>query len=141
VGFDSLHPFFPTGCQYPLSNSTLNTLSPSALAYLGDAVFELYVRAQYLLPPARIRDYHQSVVTCVRAETQAAFMKSLLPLLSNAEKEVLKRGRNAASGQPKRLSREVYQQATSLETLIGHLYLTDRVRLEEILNYFSTLMN
>jgi ribonuclease III family protein len=140
VGFDLLHPLFPVDFQHPLPDPTLKTLSPAALAYLGDAVFELYIRTQYLLPPSRIRDYHQQVVTCVRAETQAAFMVSLLPYLNDAEKQVLKQGRNAATGQPKRLSPEIYQQATSLETLIGHLYLTDSERLKEVLGYFPSIV-
>jgi ribonuclease III family protein len=132
-----MHPLFSAGVQHPLPNSTLQTLSPAALAYLGDAVYELYMRTQYLLPPSRIRDYHQRVVGCVRAETQAAFAAALLPHLSDTEKQILKQGRNAATGQPKRLSPEIYQQATALETLIGHLYLTDLDRLREILGHFS----
>ncbi len=141
MGFDSRSLFFPAEVDHPLSSATLNTLSPAALAYLGDAIFELYIRAQYLLPPARIRDYHQNVVTCVRAETQAKFVGLLSPYLSDAEKQILRQGRNAATGQPKRLSPEVYQQATSLETLVGYLYLTDLARLEEILSFFPTLVS
>lgn len=130
-------PLFPAGAQYPLPHPTMQTLSPAALAYLGDAVYELHMRTQFLLPPSRIRDYHQRVVGCVRAETQAAFAIALLPYLSDAEKQIMKQGRNAATGQPKRLSPEIYQQATALEALIGHLYLTDLPRLQEILGYFS----
>jgi ribonuclease III family protein len=137
AGVNLLHPLFPVGPQHPLPNPIIQTLSPSALAYLGDSVYELYIRSQYLLPPSRIRDYHQGVVSCVRAETQAAFAIALLPYLSEAEKQILKQGRNAANGQPKRLSPEIYQQATALETLIGYLYLTDLERLQEILAYFS----
>jgi ribonuclease III family protein len=137
AGVNVLHPLFPVGPQDPLPNQTVQTLSPAALAYLGDSVYELYMRSQYLLPPSRIRDYHQQVVNCVRAETQAAFAIALLPYLSDAEKQILKQGRNAATGQPKRLSPEIYQQATALETLIGYLYLTDLERLQEILAYFS----
>lgn len=132
-----LHPLFPVGPQHPLATPIVQTLSPAALAYLGDSVYELYIRSQYLMPPSRIRDYHQRVVACVRAETQAAFAMALLPYLSEAEKKILKQGRNAATGQPKRLSPEIYQQATALETLIGYLYLTDLERLQEILAYFS----
>ena len=141
MAFDSPSLFRPAELKSPLPESKLNTLSPTALAYLGDAVFELHIRAQYLLPPKRIRDYHQNVVTCVRAETQAEFMTSLLPHLSDVEKQILRQGRNAATGQPKRLSPEIYQQATALETLIGYLYLTDSARLQEILSFFSTFMS
>jgi ribonuclease III family protein len=132
-----MHPLFALKVPYPLGANTVQTLSPAALAYLGDAVYELYIRSQYLLPPARIRDYHQQVVSCVRAETQAAFVKALTPDLTPAEIRILKQGRNAATGQPKRLSLEIYQYATALETLLGYLYLTDTDRLHELLGRFS----
>jgi ribonuclease-3 family protein len=109
-------------------------LSPSALAYLGDAVYELYVRSQYLLPPKRARVYHQQVVAQVRAEAQSNHLQLLLPQLTPLELEVLRRGRNATSGYPRRLDPEIYQQATSFETLIGYLYLTDRDRLQQLLS-------
>lgn len=109
-------------------------LSPSALAYLGDAVYELYVRSQYLLPPKRARVYHQQVVAQVRAEAQSNHLQLLLPQLTPLELEVLRRGRNATSGYPRRLDPEIYQQATSFETLIGYLYLTDCDRLQQLLS-------
>jgi ribonuclease III family protein len=131
-----MHPLFPLNVPHPLAPNTAHMLSPAALAYLGDSVYELYIRTQYLLPPSRIRDYHQQVVNCVRAETQAAFVKSLMPHLSPEEIRILKQGRNAATGHPKRLSLEIYQYATALETLVGYLYLTDTDRLSELLSRF-----
>ncbi|RAM49545.1 MAG: ribonuclease III [Hapalosiphonaceae cyanobacterium JJU2] len=111
----------------------LQQLSPVALAYLGDAVYELYVRMYYLLPPQRSESYHRLVVAQVRAEKQALHLRSLIPHLRHNELEIVRRGRNAATGRPKRLNPEIYQQATSLETLIGYLYLTDYLRLTELL--------
>ena len=114
-------------------NYYVEQLSPTALAYLGDVVYELYVRTYYLLPPKRIVDYHNQVVDKVRAEAQADCLQMLHPYLTVSEKEMLRRGRNAAGGKPRRLSPKTYQQATSLETLIGYLYLTDPRRLDELL--------
>ena len=116
-----------------VSVTQIKQLSPTALAYLGDAVYELYVRAFYLLPPQRPGSYHRMVVAQVRAETQAEQLRSLTPHLTDTELEIVRRGRNAATGRPKRLDPETYQQATSLETLIGYLYLTDPQRLTEVL--------
>ncbi|MDJ0620303.1 MAG: ribonuclease III domain-containing protein [Calothrix sp. MO_192.B10] len=110
----------------------IQQISPSALAYLGDAVYELYVRMFYLLPPRRAEHYHRLVVAQVRAETQAEIMRSLTPHLNASELEIVRRGRNAATSRPKRVKVGVYQQATSLETLIGYLYLTDCQRLTEL---------
>ncbi|MBE9116346.1 Mini-ribonuclease 3 [Lusitaniella coriacea LEGE 07157] len=107
-------------------------LSPTALAYLGDAVYELYVRTHYLLPPRRISDYHGRVVAQVRAESQAYQLQILEAHLTDAERSILRRGRNAATRRPQRLSPEIYQQATSLEALIGYLYLTNPERLNQL---------
>jgi ribonuclease III family protein len=114
----------------PPTIEQIQQLSPLALAYLGDTVYELWMRTAYLFPPKRSQTYHQQVVAQVRAEAQAAHLQVLLPNLSPEEQDILRRGRNAAPRGPKRVSPELYQQATSLETLIGYLYLTDRDRLQ-----------
>ncbi|MGA7934103.1 MAG: ribonuclease III domain-containing protein [Kovacikia sp.] len=100
---------------------------------MGDAVYELYIRRYYLLPPKRLHTYHQQVVAQVRAESQAIHLRSLMPHLTSTELQVLKRGRNAATGGPRRIDPEVYQQATSLEALVGYLYLTDPERLSYLM--------
>ncbi|MDZ8187802.1 MAG: ribonuclease III domain-containing protein [Nostoc sp. ChiSLP02] len=116
-----------------ISLSEVQQISPTALAYLGDAIYEVYVRMFYLMPLQRPDTYHRLVVAQVRAETQALHLRSLTPHLRETELEIVRRGRNAATGRPKRLDPEIYQQATSLETLIGYLYLTDYQRLTELL--------
>jgi ribonuclease-3 family protein len=120
-----------------ISLSQLQQISPAALAYLGDAIYELYVRMFYLLPLQRPEKYHRLVVEQVRAETQALHLRSLTPHLRNTELEIVRRGRNAATGRPKRVDPRIYQQATSLETLIGYLYLTDYQRLTELLQILN----
>ena len=118
---------------FKLSPLEIKQLSPAALAYVGDAVYELYVRQTYLLPPKRQQTYHKQVVAQVRAETQARHLQSLQPYLTETELDIIRRGRNAAIGRPKRVTLAIYQQATGLEALIGYLYLSDRDRLNELL--------
>jgi ribonuclease-3 family protein len=113
----------------------IRLLSPAALAYLGDAVYELHMRAYYLTPPSRMQEYHGRVVKQVRAEAQANCVRQILPRLTDEEQTLLKKGRNAATGCPKRLSPDIYRQATALETLIGYLYLTNPPRLQEVLQW------
>ncbi len=115
--------------QASLSLADVQRISPSALAYLGDAVYELYVRQSFIFPPQRIQSYHQKVVSWVRAESQAKTLDRLLVHLSESELAIVKRGRNAAPQRLKRVNPEIYQKATALETLIGYLHLTDRDRL------------
>lgn len=116
-----------------LTPEQINSLSPVALAYIGDAVYELFVRGMFLLPPKRIQVFHQQVVNQVRAEQQAQQVQRLLPLLTEAEQDLLRRGRNASSRGPRRVDSQIYQQSTGFEALIGYLYLTDPARLMELL--------
>lgn len=115
-----------------ISQAQFSQISPMALAYIGDAIYELYVRMYYLMPLQRPDTYHRLVVAQVRAEQQALHLRSLIPHLRTNELEIVRRGRNAATGRPRRVDPEIYQQATSLETLIGYLYLTDFQRLTEL---------
>ena len=119
-----------------VANPELQRLSPAALAYLGDGVYELYVRSRYLIPQ-RAQNYHRQVVAQVRAESQALQLARILPYLNPKELDLVRRGRNAVKKCPKRLSPEVYQQATSLETLIGYLYLQNISRLMELFSKFD----
>jgi len=119
--------------QASLSLADVQRISPSALAYLGDAVYELYVRQLFIFPPQRIQSYHQQVVSWVRAESQAKTLDRLLVHLSEPELAIVKRGRNAAPQRLKRVDPEIYQKATALETLVGYLHLTDGDRLMMLL--------
>ena len=121
-----------------LSSSQLQQLSPAQLAYIGDGVYELWIRLGYLWPPRRIQTYHQQVVGQVRAENQAQHLLALLEQLTPMEQELVRRGRNAAGSKPRRLSAETYGQASGFETLLGYLYLTDQCRLQALLQYLDT---
>lgn len=106
----------------------LHTLSPLALAFVGDGVYSLLVRERLLCAANRpVNDLHRQSVRDVRAEAQAAAMDRLLPHLTAAEEAVFKRGRNAHTAR----SGAEYHRATGLEALFGYLYLDgqiDRVR-------------
>jgi len=98
-------------------------------------VYELYARCHYLAPPNRIATHHRRVVDVVRAETQSAYLTIWEPYLDDEEQNIIRRGRNAATGKPKRVSLDIYRRATGFEALIGYLYLTNGPRLEELLSY------
>jgi ribonuclease III family protein len=119
------------------TTSEIQQLTPVYLAYIGDAVYELYIRSRYLLPKVRMSDYHKQVVTQVKAETQAIQLQLLESYLTETEKDLLRRGRNAATGGPRRVAPEIYQQATSFEALIGYLYLTNPERLDQLLSHLE----
>ncbi|MEL6551899.1 MAG: ribonuclease III domain-containing protein [Cyanobacteria bacterium J06621_11] len=120
-----------------MSATELKLIKPIALAYLGDAVFELYVRSRLLHPPKRIRNYHQQVVSRVNAESQSHYVDILSPYLTDSEKDLLRRGRNATTGKNRRAKGQDYQKATGLEALVGFLYLSDLPRLLELLSHLE----
>ena len=118
----------------------LLNLSSLGLAHLGDGVFEVMVRSWLCLRgKARPRDLHRATVKYVAAPAQAAAVERLLPILTEEEAGVYRRGRNTAPHSvPKAASRAQYQSATGLEALFGWLYLQGRTdRLNQL---FSTMM-
>ncbi|MEG0547124.1 MAG: ribonuclease III domain-containing protein [Oscillospiraceae bacterium] len=108
-------------------------LSPLTLAFLGDAVFGLLVREKLVLFANRpVSQLHTLSVRSVNASSQAKAAKMLMPILTEEELDVLKRGRNAHSNHtPKNQSEGDYHYATGLESLFGYLHLmgkADRLR-------------
>ena len=106
-----------------------------ALAYLGDAVYELLVRAMVCAGPAgNVQALHKDAVFYANASFQAAAADRLLPLRTEAEAAGYRRGRNAHAGHtPKNKTEAEYHKATGLEALFGHLYLSgEEDRLQEL---------
>lgn len=118
----------------------LLNMSSLGLAHLGDSVYEVMVRSWLCLHgKAKVKDLHKATVTYVTAPAQAARAQRILPMLSQEESEVFRRGRNTAPHSiPKAASRGEYQTATALEALFGWLYLQGRTgRLNEL---FAAMM-
>ena len=109
-----------------------NLLSPSVLAFVGDAVYGLYVRTALAKVNRPSGDLHALSVQSVRASAQAKAFAIIEPLLTEEELAVFKRGRNFhTSSSPKGATKSEYHTATGLECLFGWLYLsgeTDRAK-------------
>ena len=123
------------------SREELLNMSSLGLAHLGDGVFELMVRAWLCLHgTVKVKDLHRATVGYVAAPAQAAAMERLLPLLTDEEADVYRRGRNTAPHSvPRAATRAQYQSATGLEALFGWLYLQGRTdRLNQL---FETIMD
>jgi len=100
-------------------------LSPAAWAYVGDAYYELAMRVLTLREgPKRMSAVHRVTARFVCASFQAKAAHAIMELLTDKEKEILRRGRNARSGHvPKSASATEYRHSTGIEGLIGYLYL------------------
>lgn len=95
------------------------------LAYLGDAVYELWVRTHLLsLGHEKVKDLHRLAIEYVRASTQATLLHQILPRLNETESQVVHRGRNAKGGHPKSTDVVTYRHATAFESLVGYWQLT-----------------
>ena len=110
--------------------------SPLVLAYMGDAVYELYVRRMLVnRANTQVDKLHKSAIQIVKAEAQCKAFRKIEKELTEKEMAVFKRGRNTKSSVPKHSSVAEYRTATGLEALIGYIYLTgDTNRLDYIMN-------
>ena len=111
-------------------------LSPLTWAYVGDSVYELYIRT-HLINTTKLKPHklHIEAIKYVKAKSQADILKSIEDTLSEEEKDIVRRGRNAENHHlPKNADPADYMYSTAFEALIGYLYLTKRDdRLKEIL--------
>ena len=110
--------------------------SPLVLAYLGDAVYELYIR-EYLINKniCKVNNLQRESINYVSAKAQRKTLENLIDqnLLSEKEKEIITWGRNAKGRISKNNDIVTYRLSTGFECLIGYLYLHDKKRLNVII--------
>ena len=118
----------------------LNLINVITLAYIGDAVYEVYVR-EYLVKKgiAKVEELQKESVKYVSAKSQCKILSYLIEnnLLTEIELDVVKRGRNyKRTSHPKNTDIITYKMSSGFEAMIGYLYLNyDKDRLNEIINY------
>ena len=117
----------------------VNTMSPLTWAYVGDCVYELYIRT-YLVDHTNLNPHklHIEAIQYVKAGNQAAYLKELYEDLNEEEKDIVRRGRNANNHHlPKNSNVQEYMYATAFEALIGYLYLNQNYkRVKQIIEEF-----
>lgn len=118
----------------------VNAISTLGLAHLGDAVYELMVRSMLCLKgKATNKNLHRATVGYVSAQAQAQAAERILPMLTEEEGDVFRRGRNSSPHTVSHAaSRAEYQTATALEALFGYLYLNGRT--ERLNGLFAAIM-
>ncbi len=119
-----------------IEDKDIRTFSPLSLAYIGDTIFDLMIRSVVLANGnTPVSKMHKTCSEIVCATSQAAMIDAIFDDLTVEEKEVVTRGRNAKSKTTaKNASVLDYRKATSLEALLGYLYMEDKVdRLYEII--------
>ena len=118
------------------SPEEINMLSPLTWAYVGDCIYELYIRTD-LVNKTKLKPHklHIETIKYVKAKAQADILKRIEENLTEKELEIVRRGRNAENHHlPKNADPADYMYSTAFEGLIGYLYLTKQdERLQEIL--------
>ncbi len=121
----------------PPTEHELRQWSPIRFAYIGDAVYETYIRSYVLMTDRRkIHEINQKSVKFVRASAQAYAVKTMQEFLTEEEWAIVKKGRNQkSSSTPKNADITDYRYATGFEALIGSLFMRDdKRRMEEIIS-------
>ena len=110
--------------------------APLTLAYIGDTIYDLYVRSHLISSTQyTVANLHSKATKLVCASAQAKSYQKIEPLLSDEEKDIFRRGRNTHSSVPKSSNPSDYRTATGLEALLGYLYLTEQDdRLNELMS-------
>ena len=124
------HPTWLLG--QPVDTSQVRDVPLRLLAHLGDAVFHLYEREREVVRTSSASQMHKRAR--VKATQQAELLQLLLPSLTEEEQDLVRRARNLKASGFRKVDQSSYRQATAFEALLGFLYLTDIVRLKQILN-------
>lgn len=127
-----------------LTKQEAGMLNGLSLAFIGDSVYEIFVREKLLehgsLPAGKL---HERAVLMVRAETQAKVYDLLEPMLDEDERSILKRGRNSVVGRiPRNATAAEYRKATGVEALFGWLWLSgNESRARDLFHASSGILN
>ena len=121
-----------------ITEAEARQLNPVVLAFVGDAVYSLYVRQRLVCSGGgKAAEFQRAASKIVSAEGQSEFLSVLEPLFTEAETDVYKRGRNAKKAtKSKNASAAAYNRSTGFEAVLGYLHLTgQQPRITQLLSY------
>ncbi len=120
-----------------MTENNVQMVNPQSLAFVGDAVYSLFIRSHFcLVSTARSRSLHKFSTDFVKASSQAKALDDIFDSLTEEEKSVAKRARNTKVNTMSKNAKMIeYKKSTAFEALLGYLYLCGKTkRLNEILN-------
>lgn len=115
--------------KFGIDNQDIRTISPLTLAYIGDSIYDLIIRTIVVTQGNKqVNKLHKEVSTLVKAHGQVLMYEAVEGILTEEEKSIFKRGRNAKSyTSAKNATKIDYRKATGYEALLGYLYLEDKM--------------
>ena len=120
-----------------MNKAEAKLLNPLQLAYMGDTVWEILVHQELVFKKKNVNHMHHDCVSAVNAKAQAESLETVLPILSDEEMDIVRRGRNAHARHPAPKNQDPadYADSTAFETLLGFWYITgDPDRLDTVTN-------
>ena len=123
--------------QFGIAKVDIRTYSPLTLAYIGDGIFDVIIRSIVVgRGNTPVNQLHHKTSHVVKAHSQAIMAEALMDVLTDTEKDIYRRGRNAKSHtMAKNATVTDYRSATGFEALMGYLYLTDQMeRMMEVVS-------
>ncbi|MEI7473650.1 MAG: ribonuclease III domain-containing protein [bacterium] len=117
--------------------NNVENLPLRALAHIGDAVYELYIREKTVFIITKPEKLHKITVSVVNAEFQAYLLDKINEFVTEEESEIIRRGRNLTVTTSRRTNHKIHRLSTAFEALIGYLHLTDKNRLIELYKFID----
>ena len=124
-----------------MTETQAGLVNPVVLAFLGDAVYSLWVREQLVRSgEGKASEFQRAAARLESARGQSAYLEKILPLFSEREEEIYRRGRNAKKAtKSKNADAAEYNRSTGFEAVLGYLYLLgNEARIKELLNASET---
>ena len=109
-------------------------------AHIGDAIWEVYIREKIIYLTQNSKTMHKLTIEKVNGEYQGELLKKLAPILTEEEKELVRRAKNIPTSSFRKISHATHSLATAFEVLIGYNYINNKERLNEIYEHIENLV-
>jgi len=118
-----------------------NELPIRSYAYIGDAVYEVFVREKTVFLVTKPDKLHNITSSVVKAEFHAELLEKIQDFLNEEEKEIVRRARNLSVTTARRTNQVLHRLSTAFEALVGYLYLHDKNRLKALFEFIEPLID
>lgn len=118
----------------------MDTLSVRSYAYIGDAVYEVFIREKIIYITSKPEEMHKITSSLVNAEFHAELLEKIEDFLNIDEKEIVRRARNLSVTTKRRTNQTLHRLSTAFEALIGFLYIHDKNRLKALFDFIEPLI-
>ena len=119
----------------------LDELNIKNYAHIGDAVYEVFIRQHTILMTSNLKKLHKLTVYFVNAGFQTELLHKIIPHLTEKEQDIARRARNIPTSAARRIDRSLHSSATSLEAVLGFLYMHDKPRYHELCSIMEMLID